>query len=129
MYLLDSNVVIDLMDQREAVLRRAEAAPPGSLFLSSVVWYELTYGAFNSRRVTENLDRLHELSFPMVVFDGADAIEAARLRARLKRDGNLIGAYDLLIAGQALARDLTLVTHNIGEFARVSGLRIENWAG
>ena len=60
-------------------------------------------------------------------FDDVDARVAAEIRAVLRRAGTPIGPYDNLIAGQALARDLTLVTRNIREFERVQGLRLENW--
>ena len=59
--------------------------------------------------------------------DRASAEAAAKVRGELERQGNLIGPYDLLIAGQALAGGLTLVTNNIGEFQRVSGLNLQSW--
>jgi tRNA(fMet)-specific endonuclease VapC len=62
------------------------------------------------------------------VFDEAAALEGARLRARLNGLGTRIGDLDSLIAAQALARRLTLVTNNLREFQRVPGLRLENWA-
>ena len=70
---------------------------------------------------------MDDLDFEVVDFNGEDARVAAEIRAILTAAGNLIGPYDILIAGQALARDLTLVTHNTREFSRVSGLRVEDW--
>jgi tRNA(fMet)-specific endonuclease VapC len=102
---------------------------PGDVVMSSIVLHELTFGAFNSHRAATNLDRLAALNFPAISFDIDDARMAGEIRARLKRAGTPIGPYDLLIAGQALARDLTLVTANTREFTRVDGLRIENWIG
>jgi len=60
-------------------------------------------------------------------FDRAAAERAARIRADLERQGQPIGPYDLLIAGQALVNGLTLVTNNRQEFQRVSGLTLESW--
>lgn len=60
-------------------------------------------------------------------FDAADARAAAAIRAALKTRGQPIGAYDVLIAGTALARGLVVVTSNPGEFKRVSGLQLEDW--
>ena len=60
-------------------------------------------------------------------FDEADAQAAAAIRAALKTSGQPIGAYDVLIAGTGLARGLVLVTSNIGEFRRLSGLQVEDW--
>lgn len=59
--------------------------------------------------------------------DADDARQAAEIRATLASEGRPIGPYDLLIAGQARAKELTVVTRNLGEFARVPGLRVENW--
>lgn len=126
-FLLDSNVVIEMMDGNERVLARAERAVPGTLLLSTIVLFELLYGAFNSNRVETNLERVAALAFPQIALDDADAREAGRLRAALRRQGAQIGPYDLLIAGQALARDLTLVTNNTREFARVDGLKLADW--
>jgi tRNA(fMet)-specific endonuclease VapC len=60
-------------------------------------------------------------------FDEADAQAAAAIRAALKTQGQPIGAYDVLIAGTGLTRGLVVVTSNVGEFKRVSGLRVEDW--
>lgn len=65
----------------------------------------------------------------MIEFDGEDARQAGEIRAALAATGMPIGPYDVLIAGQARARDLILVTRNVGEFSRVSGLRVEDWQG
>ena len=62
----------------------------------------------------------------MLDFDREDARQAGELRARWAAAGTPISAYDVLIAGQALARGLTLVTHT-GEFQRVPWLRVEDW--
>ena len=63
----------------------------------------------------------------MLTFDPEDAREAGVVRATLDSAGTLIGAYDVLLAGQARRRGLTLVTGNVREFARVPGLEVENW--
>lgn len=126
-FLLDSNVVIALMGGHPQVLDRVERTPPADLLLSSIVVYELMFGAFNSDRVSINLERLRALQFPTVEFDEGDAREAGRIRAALRRAGKPIGPYDVLIAGQALARNLTLVTNNVREFARVERLLLEDW--
>ena len=127
MYLLDTNVVISWLarSNRLVILKAAQAR--GAAFLSSIVLHELNFGAFNSARVTENLKRFDAIDLPIIPFDADDARAAAELRATLRRAGTPIGPYDILIAGQALARDLTLVTNNTREFARVEGLRFEDW--
>jgi tRNA(fMet)-specific endonuclease VapC len=69
------------------------------------------------------------LRFPVVEFDHDDARHAGEIRAQLASKGTPIGPYDVLIAGQARARKLTLVTHNSAEFVRVPGLKVEDWKG
>ena len=128
--LLDTNAVIALTTRRsDALLRRVEASAPGSLAVSAVVAHELYYGAYRSRKVAFNLETLRLLFSDLAVLDldREDARVAGEIRADLARLGSPIGPYDVLIAGQAKARGLTLVTNNTGEFARVVGLRIEDW--
>ncbi len=99
--------------------------------VSSVVAFELWYRVGNSRRQTLNTERLRTfLAGPveLLAFDDTDAQVAGMLRARLEAAGTPIGAYDLLIAGQALRYQRTLVTANTGEFSRVHGLVFEDWA-
>lgn len=131
LHLLDTNVVIALVTRRsDALLRRVEASEPGSLTVSSVVAHELYFGAYRSEKVAFNLETLRLLfaDLPILDFDRDDARVAGEIRADLKRQGTPIGPYDVLIAGQAKARGLTLVTNNTGEFARVAGLRVDDWS-
>lgn len=127
-YSLDSNIVIALMGNRVPGLRdKVAASLSEGIALSSVVMSELMYGAFNSERIDINLDRLARLNFPILDFDEGDARMAGETRADLKRAGTPIGAYDLLIAAQAKARGLVIVTNNVSEFCRVEGLVVEDW--
>ena len=64
----------------------------------------------------------------MLSFDEEDARISGEIRAQLAKKGTPIGPYDVLIAGQALARGLTLVTANTREFSRVEGLRLVDWS-
>lgn len=128
--LLDTNAVIALVTSRsEALLERVEAAEPGSLGVSSVVAHELYFGAYRSGKVAFNLETLRLLFADLAIldFDREDARVAGEIRADLKRRGTPIGPYDVLIAGQAKARNLMLITNNTGEFSRIAGLRIEDW--
>jgi len=125
---LDTNSVITVMNGRVPMLRdRVATALNQGVGVSSVAMIELAYGAFNSERVLENLRRIAVLEFTVLDFDLDDARAAGSIRAELKKAGTPIGHYDLLIAGQALARNLVVVTANVGEFARVQGLRVEDW--
>jgi tRNA(fMet)-specific endonuclease VapC len=95
--------------------------------LSAIVLHELYFGASKSDRAEANLTRIDRLEFERLDYTEQDALVAGDLRAALAAKGTPIGPYDVLIAGQALARDLTVVTHNTREFQRVSGLRVEDW--
>jgi len=126
-YLLDTNAVVALLRGSAKVVRQARFAGNEQLLLSTIVRHELYYGAYGGDRTVETLRRIDGLAFEIVPFNDVDARVAAEIRAVLKRAGTPIGPLDTLIAGQALARDLTLVTRNTREFERVEGLRLENW--
>ncbi|MFA7394618.1 MAG: type II toxin-antitoxin system VapC family toxin [Pigmentiphaga sp.] len=129
-YVLDTNAVIALLGQRSPeLLARVEGSEPGSLAVSSIVAHELWFGAYRSQKVAFNLETLRLLfaDLPILDFDREDARAAGEIRAELMRRGTPIGPYDVLIAGQAKARQLTLVTNNTGEFARVAGLSLVDW--
>jgi tRNA(fMet)-specific endonuclease VapC len=133
-YLLDTNVCIALINGRPAEVRtRFEdvMASGESIATSSVVVFELWYGVGKSARPEANAERLNVfLGGPIDVleFDSGDAHEAGRIRAALEAIGRPSGAYDLLIAGQAVNRNARLVTSNCAEFARVADLAWEDWA-
>jgi tRNA(fMet)-specific endonuclease VapC len=127
-YLLDTNAVIALLnDNTSKLARRARREKPSDIAISAVVVHELFYGAFKSRRATQNIASVDALQFAMIEFDKEDARQAGAVRALLASQGTPIGPYDVLIAGQAVARNMILVTHNTEEFERVPGLRIEDW--
>nr|WP_301542783.1 type II toxin-antitoxin system VapC family toxin [Cupriavidus basilensis] len=127
--MLDSNAVIALLRGHAGFLNRLRQHQPQDFGIPAIVAHELFYGAFKSQRATENLARVEGLQFEVLDFDREDARHAGELRAALATAGTPIGPYDVLIAGQARARSLTLVTHNTREFQRVPGLRVEDWEG
>ena len=127
-YLLDTNAWIKVLrTEASPVTARLAEHHIEQIGMSSIVLHELYFGAYRSRYIAQNLDDIDQLLFPVVEYGRHDALAAARVRAELMTAGNTIGHYDVLIAGQALARGLTMVTHNVGEFARVPGLRVEDW--
>jgi len=129
-YLLDANTCIRLLNSSdEEVTRRYAACQPADVVLCSVVNAELLYGARRSARVEFNLKRLEHFAAPLqrLPFDDRCAHDYGLIRADLAAQGRPIGANDLMIAAIARAHDLTLVTHNTGEFSRVVGLRVEDW--
>lgn len=133
-FLLDTNACIALINGRPSSVRARfeEVSSAGHrISTSSVVTFELWYGVAKSARAEANADRLGVfLAGPieLVDFDDDDAREAGQVRASLEAAGTPIGAYDVLIAGQARRRGSTLVTANADEFRRVAGLGWEDWA-
>jgi tRNA(fMet)-specific endonuclease VapC len=126
-YLLDTNAVIGLLKGNAGLRENIQRYTPQDFALSAIVAHELFFGAYRSRRTTDNLARLDALAFEVLDLDREDARQAGEIRADLAASGRPIGPYDVLIAGQAKARDLILITRNVGEFSRVAGLRFENW--
>ena len=124
---LDTNAVIALMEGQRDVLGRLQQHGVDTVGLSAIVVHELYFGACRSDRMAANVARLDVLPFKVMDFNRNDALASADIRLRLERLGTPIGQYDLLIAAQALARDLTLVTHYTREFQRIPGLRVVDW--
>ena len=131
---LDTNVAIALLNNREPQIRaRFDAARAATaLGMSVSVYHELMYGAAKSERKQSNQDKVAFFiaagNFTIVAFAEDDAREAADIRAHLKRQGEPVGPYDVLIAAQARRAGATLVTANTGEFERVPGLSGIDWA-
>jgi tRNA(fMet)-specific endonuclease VapC len=132
-YLLDTNVCIALINGTSEPVRKrfSKAAETGQqAWVSSVSLYELWYGVAKSVQTEANAVRLKMFlagALRVLEFGEEDARYAGEIRNSLERTGRPIGTYDLLIAGQALSRKLTLVTANTKEFARVKSLVWEDW--
>ena len=129
-FLLDTNAVIALLGRKsQALIDRVLDCSEGEIAIPAVVSHELYFGAYKSQKVSFNLETIRLLlrDFVVLPFDEEDSRQAGEVRAELKKAGIPIGPYDVLIAGQAKARDLILVSNNIREFERVSGLRLEDW--
>ncbi|GHV52466.1 ribonuclease VapC [Synergistales bacterium] len=128
-FLLDTNAIIaTLRDKDSLIARTMMTCHFVEIYISSIVLFELYYGAFKSTaRKEDNIRSVDDLCFQILDFNANDAKCAGEIRASLALSGNIIGPFDVLIAGQALSRDLTLITHNVKEFRRVSDLRIEDW--
>ena len=128
--LLDTNICVPLLNRTDAKLaKRLLATDPATIVLCSVVRAELAFGARNSNRVADNLDRVERFcsAFDSLPFSDAAADSYGEIRAHLRREGRPIGANDLMIAAIAIAEELTLVTRNVAEFRRVPRLQMEAW--
>ncbi len=133
-YLLDTNACIALINGKPASVRarfHKASHARSNILVSSIVAFELWYGAAKSSLKEHNVNRLEAFfvgPISILPFESEDARIAGTVRATLEATGRPIGAYDLLIAGQALRHKLTLVTANVSEFARVEGLVWQDWA-
>ena len=131
---LDTNVAIALLNNRQPRIRaRFDAArATTALRMSIIVYHELMYGAANSARMQENQEKVTVFisagNLILLALAEEDAREAADIRAHLKRRGEPIGPYDVLIAAQARRTGSTLVTANTDEFQRVPGLVTADWS-
>ena len=130
MYLLDSNVCIQLLNKKHVgIEQHFRLHSPAEIVLCSIVKAELLFGARHSQRVSVNLQLLKQFFAPLksLPFDDRCAEEYAQIRADLTAQGKIIGPNDMLIAAISRAHNATLVTHNIGEFSRIVGIKIEDW--
>ncbi|MET0372839.1 MAG: type II toxin-antitoxin system VapC family toxin [Rhizorhabdus sp.] len=127
--MLDTNLCIRVLRDRPASVRERFNAEADGLCISTVVLYELLYGAAKSDRHVESRRQVEQFANRLEVldFDAEAAAHAGDIRADLQRKGTTIGSYDLQIAGHARSRSLIVVTGNLKEFVRVEGLRSEDW--
>lgn len=130
MYLLDTNTCIFLKNRKPLhVLDRLKSALNEGIVISSITVAELQFGIYNSQNIEKNRISLTEFLAPFTIidFDDNDAETFGKIRSRLKKQGKLIGPYDMLIAAQAITKNMILVANNTEEFNRISELRIEDW--
>jgi tRNA(fMet)-specific endonuclease VapC len=131
MYLLDTNALIYFFKQQGEVANHLKKVPASHVAIPSVVLFELEYGLLRSTRPEaqrQGIDNVLRV-YRVLNLDHACAKYAAWIKHTLALAGTPIGHFDQLIAGTALANNLTLITRNTREFERVPGLQVENWYG
>jgi len=132
MYLLDTNICIYAINGRHPSLtKNLLTIPPDEIAVSSITVGELEYGAAKSHWGDRTRQTMYAFlsNFTVIPFDNEDAACFGNLRAALAQAGRTpIGAYDVMIAAQGLTKGLTVITHNTGEFSRVPGLKLADWA-
>lgn len=129
-YMLDTNICIyAIKNKPESVIRKVLAQNPEDLCISVVTYAELMHGVEKSQAVEKNRIAMSLFLSAITVLDfNSRAAEVyGEIRAELEKKGTPIGPMDLLIAGHAKSQNLVLVTNNTREFARVTGLQIEDW--
>lgn len=131
-YMLDTNICIYILKRKpEQVLLHLQEHDPSGICISSVTYAELMHGVEKSKAIEKNRLALAVLlaNIDILDFDTSAAESYGKIRASLEKAGTPIEPLDMMIAGHAMALDSTVVTNNIKEFARVDGLKLENWAG
>lgn len=131
MYMLDTNVFVEFLRGRNGLILQMLKESDVNLFkVPSVVKAELLLGAAKSKDPMKERGKAESLLLPfeIVPFDDACSYHYARIRANLEKRGFGIGANDYLVAATALAHSAVLVTANVGEFARIPELLLEEWA-
>ena len=129
-FLLDTDTCVYALKQNPAVLKRLLAQSPEDIAVSVITEAELRTGAAKSASAAKTLRLVENFLRPLAIleFTSNDAASYAQVRAKLERAGTPVGPLDTLIAAQAVARKLVLVSNNEREFGRVRGLHVQNWA-
>jgi tRNA(fMet)-specific endonuclease VapC len=128
-YLLDTDTCIYWLRNRQSVRERVREIGWNQISICVITVAELYYGAYNSNRVTENLARAEFFiqNLPVLPLNDTALRRFGELKAELRRIGQPIADFDLLIASVALAASYILVTNNTRHYERITGLQLENW--
>ncbi|MEH1863227.1 MAG: type II toxin-antitoxin system VapC family toxin [Nostoc sp.] len=128
-YLLDTDICIYWLNGRQPVRNKLLAVGWDEICICVITAAELYYGAYNSNRVSENLGNAEEFiqNLPVLPLTDPALRKYGELKAKLRRIGQTIAEFDLLIASVAVAENYTLVTNNIRHYSRISNLQLENW--
>lgn len=121
--------IVGMKNTSPILTERLLSCDPANLLISSITVFELEYGAEKSNWGEKTRHKLAMFLSPFNIlpFNSDDAVTAGRIRGYLERRGTPIGPYDIQIAAQGVSRGITVITHNIDEFSRVPGLRLEDW--
>lgn len=128
-YLLDTNIVIYVLKRRPIEVLSLFNENASRMAISAITLSELFQGAEKSSRVSDNLVAIEDFCSRLEVLPyGAKAAQHyGAIRAGLEKTGQPIGVNNLHIAAHARSEGLIVVTNNVGEFARVPALQVENW--
>ena len=129
-YMLDTNICIYIIKKKpEKILKTFNSLNVGDVCISSITFAEMQYGIFKSQHREKNTIALINFLAPIEImpFSNNSAVCYGEIRADLEIRGQIIGAYDLLIAAHALSENLTLITNNVKEFSKIKGLSVLNW--
>lgn len=128
-YLLDTNICIYLLNGNESLEKKVREIGVFSISISNVTLAELYFGAYNSKKVDANLNRINFFKKSLAIYSDSDESAEAfgRFKSKLRSEGKIIEDFDILIASIAFTNNCILVTNNPNHFERIEGLQIENW--
>ena len=128
-YLLDTNIVIYVLKRRPIEVLSVFNQNASRMAISAITLSELYHGAEKSIKVSDNLAAIEDFCSRLDVlpYGSKAAQHYGAIRAGLEKLGQPIGVNDLHIAAHARSEGLVMVTNNVGEFARVPALQVENW--
>ncbi len=125
---LDSDILIYFLKGKKEVVSEVLSIPTDELYITRINYTELYYGAYNSSRVNQNLEKIEPFlkNFKILEFDENSSLFFAKLKARLKKEGNIIADIDLMIASICIANKQELFTNNVRHFERIKELKIKS---
>ncbi|MEX2592817.1 MAG: type II toxin-antitoxin system VapC family toxin [Anditalea sp.] len=127
-YLLDTNICIHFLRGKFDLIEKFQEMGPENFAISEITLAELVFGAENSSNRKKNLELIEAFTNQVVILPIFNAIYLyGKEKARLRSKGLMISDFDLLIGCTAVEKDLVMVTENLKEFDRISGIQIENW--
>lgn len=129
-YILDSDMLIYFLKAKKEVVEKVLSIPMDNLYTTRINYTELLYGAYNSKKIEENLATIIPFldNFHILEFDKQSSQIFAQLKASLKQQGRIIADMDLMIASISLSHDFCLVSNNSKHFERIEHLKLENWS-
>ncbi len=125
-YLLDTNICIHFLRGKFGLIEKFDELGPENFAISEITLAELVFGAENSTNPKKNLELIEIFTNQVIIVFNAIYIYGKE-KARLRAKGLMISDFDLLIGCTAVDKDLIMVTENLKEFERISGIEIENW--
>ena len=128
-YLLDTDSCVYLLNGNESLKKRVKEIGVYSLVVTNSVLAELYFGAYNSKKVEENLKRIELFKKNLTVLSDSEesAKEFGKIKANLKSKGKIIEDFDILIASISIVHHCILITNNTEHFSRIDNLQTQNW--
>lgn len=127
-YLIDTNTCIYFIKGKFDLNEKFEKADPENCFISEITLAELKFGVENSEKKEENQKALENFLSGIKVIPIFHSLDLyAKEKARLRKEGNPVDDFDLLIGVTSIAHNLTMVTNNTAHFKRIKGIALEDW--